>query len=178
MPVEPRFLAAPAGVLLLVAGCTGVGDSDSFAPPCPDRSIVRDFSDLHRYRGAGRDITDSVLDGRVVSINGSCKKDGAGIVATVITTGIELVRGPAATGRVADVAYFVAVSEGERILDKQVFRLRAEFAPNTDRLRLAGDEVELRLPVSSSKAASAYKISVGFELSPPELEANRRGGRR
>ena len=69
------------------------------------------------------------------------------------------------------------VPEGERILDKQVFTLRAEFPPNTDRLRLSGDDVELRLPVSPTKTAEAYRIQVGFQLTPLELEVNRRRSR-
>lgn len=167
--------AALLGVLVL-AGCGGGGTDDAFAPPCPRPSIPRDFSDLHRYKGAGRDITDSVLEGRITGVDGACKRDGNAVVAVTVSVALELARGPAATSRVADVAYFVAVSEGEgRILDKQSFRLKAEFAPNADRVRLAGDEVELRLPVTAQKSAATYRISVGFELTPVELEANRRG---
>ncbi len=163
--------------LLTLSGCGG-GVDDNFAPPCPAPSIPRDFSDLRRFRGTGRDITDAVLEGRVVNIAGSCKRTSDGIVTATISAGIELARGPAASGRIADVAYFVAVSEGERILDKQVFRLRAEFPANTDRLRLTGDEVDLRLPVTPQKTAAAYRISVGFELAPVELEVNRQRGPR
>ena len=76
------------------------------------------------------------------------------------------------------MSYFVAVLDGERILDKQVFALRAEFPANADRLRLAGDEVELRLPVTPTKTAAAYRIQVGFQLSPAELALNRQRGRR
>lgn len=175
MPRLPPTLALLAPALLGLASC-GPPDPDRFAPPCPQPSIPRDFSDLHRYRGAGRDLTDSVLEGRISGVNGSCARDGARIVAVTVSVALELTRGPAATGRTADVAYFVAVSEGEgRILDKQTFRLRAEFAPNADRVRLAGDEVELRLPVTPERTAAAYRVSVGFELAPAELEVNRRG---
>ena len=168
--------AAAAGCLLL-AGC-GDGTADKFAPPCPTVAILRDAADLTRYRGAGRDLTDAVLDGRITGLNGSCKRDGADTVVTTVQVGIELTRGPAAPGREATLAYFVAVLDGERILDKQVFQLRAAFPPNTDRLRLSGDDVELRLPVTPKKTAAAYRIQVGFQLSPLELEVNRKRGRR
>lgn len=172
-----RHAIAGACGLLALAGC-GKELQESFAPPCPTPSIPRDFNDLRRYRGAGRDLTDTVLEGRVTNIAGSCRRTGDDVVTATVSAGIELTRGPAAPGRIADVAYFVAVSEGERILDKQVFRLRAEFAPNTDRVRLTGDEVELRLPVTAQKTAAAYRISVGFELTPAELELNRQATRR
>ena len=172
-----RAWAALGAGLLLLSGCGG-GEGD-FAPPCPRPSIPRDFNDLHRFRGAGRDITDSVLEGRITGLSGSCKRTGDNTVTATISVSLELTRGPAAPGREADVGYFVAVTQGERILDKQVFRLRAEFPANTDRLRLTGDEVELKLPVTPDRTAATYQVLVGFDLSPAELELNRqRMGRR
>jgi len=166
----------PAALLLgALAGC-GDGTDDKFAPACPGIAIVRDAADLSRFRGTGRDLTDAVLTGRITTAGGSCKRDGADTVVTVVQVGIELTRGPASPGRQAQLAYFVAVLDGERILDKQVFRLNAEFPANADRLRLTGDEVELRLPVRLNKTAAAYRIQVGFQLSPVELEVNRRRG--
>ena len=161
-----------ACALLPLAGCGGKED-DRFAPPCPTPSIPRDFGDVRRYRGAGLDITDAVLEGRIIAVNGSCTRDGGGIVKANVSVSMELRRGPAATGRNADVSYFVAVSEGERILDKRVYNLRAEFPANTDRLRLTGEDVELRLPVTGQKSAASYRISVGFQLTPNELAVNR-----
>ena len=181
MAVAPSL--SPRRSISLLAGCcvlalTGCGgaNNEKFAPQCPQPSIPRDFSDLRRYRGAGRDIVDSVLEGRVSGVSGSCTRDGPDVVVTTVAVGIELARGPASNGRTAEVGYFVAVSDGDRILDKQVFRLRAEFPPNTDRLRLTGDEVQLRLPVSDKKTSASYRISVGFELTPPELAVNRARG--
>ena len=168
--------ASAAGVLLL-AGC-GNDTGDRFAPACPTVAILRDAADLTRYRGAGRDLTDAVLDGRVTGVNGTCKRDGADTVVTTVQVGIDLTRGPAAPGREAAVGYFVAVLDGERILDKQVFQLKAAFPANADRLRLSGDDVELRLPVTPKKTAAAYRVQVGFQLSPLELEVNRKRGRR
>ena len=173
--VPPRSGLLLSGLLplLALAGCGG-GTDDNFAPQCPKPSIPRDSNDLHRFHGAGRDITDSVLEGRILGVGGSCRREGAATVTTTITVSLELARGPASTSRTADVSYFVAVSEGERILDKQVFRLAPEFPANTDRLRLRGDEIELQLPISATKQASAYQISVGFQLTASELEENRR----
>ena len=48
-------------ILLALVGCGG-GTEDAFAPACPGAAIVRDAADLSRYRGAGRDLTDSVVE--------------------------------------------------------------------------------------------------------------------
>lgn len=164
----------PALLLPILLGACGDGTiGEKFAPPCPTAGIVRDTADLTRYRGAGRDITDQVLTARLTGLDGSCRRDGMGTVVTTVRAGIDLTRGPAATGRTAEVSYFVAVLDGDRILDKQVFTLIGEFPSNTDRLRLSGDEVELRLPVTAKRSAAVYRVQVGFQLSSAELQLNR-----
>lgn len=164
----------PALLLPLLLGACGDGTiGEKFPPPCPTAGLVRDTADLTRYRGAGRDITDQVLTARLTGLAGSCRRDGSDTVVTTVRPGIDLVRGPAATSRTVDVAYFVAVLDGEKILDKQVFTLAAEFPSNTDRLRLTGDEVELRLPVTQKRSAAVYRIQVGFQLTAAELQLNR-----
>ena len=169
----PAMLRPGLAALLVLAGCGGDGGGE-FAPACPTAAIVRDGGDLRRYNGPGQDLTDLVLEGRITGVNGRCGRGGADAVLATVSVGIELTRGPAAPGRTAELAYFVAVSQGERILDKRVFPLAAAFPPNTDRVRLTGDDVELRLPTPSGTDASAYRIQVGLQLTPEELEINRR----
>lgn len=164
------MFAAP--LLIVLTGCGG-GPEEAFAPACPGAAIIKDAADLSRYRGAAHDLVDNVLSARITGINGDCKRDGDDTVVTTVRIGIDLTRGPAAPGREARVAYFVAVLDGDNILDKQVFPLRAEFPANADRLRLSGDDVELRLKVRPDKTAAAYRIQVGFQLTPEELESNR-----
>jgi hypothetical protein len=158
--------------VVALAGCGGP-DPDRFAPACPVPSIPRDLGDLHLFRGTGRDITDVILDGRITGIQGSCTRDTAAVVVTTINVGMVLTRGPANTSRTADISYFVAVSDGDTILDKRIYTLRAEFPPNTERLRLDGDQIDLRLPITAQKTAAAYRISVGFQLTPAQVEINR-----
>ena len=177
MAVPPARLAAartlPIFAAFAVLALAACASDQGFPPKCPVASIPQDFNDLHRYRGAGRDIVDSVLEGRITNVGGACRWDGDAAVVATVSVGLELSRGPAATSRQSDVAYFVAVSKGDRILDKQVFRLHAAFPENTERLRLTGDEIELRLPVTAKTTAEVYRISVGFELTPAELALNR-----
>ena len=173
MAALSRLALAAVSTLPFLAGCGGSGDD--FAPACPKPVILRDAGDLQRFRGNGHDFLDTALQGRITSITGSCKPDSAGLVAATVNVGMELTRGPASTGRTSDVSFFVAVSRGDKVLDKQVYTIQAVFPENTDRVRLSGDSVDLLLPVSKGVGADAYQVTVGFQLSPAELAFNRQG---
>lgn len=158
--------------LLALAGCAQ-DEQDAFPPPCPNVAILSDAADLVRARGGRRDITDMVLAGRITGVSGSCKLSSGDSERVEVAVRLQLTRGPAMAGRTTDVPYFVAVSQGERILDKAVRTLRAHFPENQDRLELATDPMTLHLPVSGKTTAAAYTVWVGFQLTPEEMAHTR-----
>ena len=167
-------VAAPLGLLTLLAAC-GPGRNE-FPPACPSATLVRPTADLIRYRAGstGRDLTDVMLQGRIAGVNGACRRgDRNNTLAVTSRFSAEFSRGPAMQGRDADVLVFVAVTEGERILDKQIYQIRVSFPPNLDRITVTSGDVDMLLPVSQEKSGAAYTIIAGFQLTPEELEANR-----
>lgn len=157
---------------LLVTGC--MDDEGEFPPACPQAEILPDAGDLVRYRDTGHDLTDLVLRARITGLSGRCTNTKqATVLRTQVSVGMDVTRGPAAHGREAALAYFVAVTEGERVLDKRVFPLHVEFPPNTDRVRLTGAEVDLSLPTPRGRSGAAYRVVVGYQLTPQELAENR-----
>lgn len=172
-PTLSRLCLVPLAAAAALGGCGATGDE--FPPACPTVAILGDAADLSRYRGASHDLTDMVVSGRITGLSGSCKRANRGaVVVTTVSVALELTRGPAAPGRAASAAYFVALARGETILAKQGFPLSAEFPPNTERVRLTGDEVEVPVPNRGTEGAASYRILVGFELTPQELASNRR----
>jgi hypothetical protein len=168
--------------LTLLAAATGLAgactQTDAFAPACPQLALLSDGADLTRFAGTGRDITDLVLDAHLVAVPATCHwADKAHTkVEAKLQVAMSLGRGPAMRGRVMDVPYFVAASEGDTILDKQIFTSRAEFPANADRVGLTSPEVVMLFPVAPEKSAAAYKITVSFQLTPEDLAFNRSRG--
>jgi hypothetical protein len=164
-------------LLLPLVGC-GPGRND-FAPLCPSVRLIPALADLTRNAGPGptHDLTDLILQARVTAVNGQCKAGGDKSIlpATVVVT-ISIQRGPAMQGREADVPVFLAVTEGDTIEDKKVFPVHVVFPPNVDRLVMNSGDIDLNLPVSPEKSGNAYGIIAGFQLTPDELNANRRAG--
>jgi hypothetical protein len=172
-------LCLPA-LLLSLFGCGPA--RNEFAPLCPSAQLVPALADLTRYvsagspsgTAAGHDITDMVLQARVVRVDGTCQPgDSADTLAASVQVSISVQRGPAMRGREADVPVFVAVAQGDTVRDKQLFPVHLVFPPNVDRLTLTSQPINLALPVSKDINGASYKVISGFQLSPAELAANR-----
>ncbi len=175
-PISLRVLVPLAGLVALSA-CSDAPASD-FPPLCPETSVRPDAADLTRFQGTGTDLTDMVVDGRITRPTGKCALDDATHLRTILNVNLELTRGPASKSRTVDVTYFVAVLKGDTILAKQEYRVPTEFPSNTDHVRLAGDEIDLVLPVTEKVSGAAYRVLIGFQLTPEELAFNRRRGPR
>ena len=172
-----RLTSPPLLLILLATLLAGCGSStkDSFAPACPRAAILGDAADLTRYRdGGGRDLTDLVLAGRVLGLSGECQPgDTPRQLASSLLVSFQLTRGPAMTRRDADLSIFVAVSDGDQILDKKLFPVHVVFPSNIDTIRLTTDAIAMVLPISREKSGAAYTLTAGFQLTPEELAQNR-----
>lgn len=164
--------AAPAVLALaLLAGCGA--PTDKFPPACPQLKLLRDTSDLVRVRGAGTDVSDLILDARIEAIPATCSDGPKGTVQAKIKVLMTAARGPAATGKGVTLPYLVTVALGEQLIEQQYFVASGSFPSNVDRVSVTGDEIELQVPVTAERTASAYTIYVSFRLTPEELAYNR-----
>jgi hypothetical protein len=178
MPICSRFVIL-AALAMLIGGCsdayrsvTGVfSKKQEFA--CPRAVIVKDASRLTTFQpGLGRDITDIKFEARLPRIQVGCKYDDNGVE---VQTNVVIIaaRGPADNSRQAVVRYFVAVlNPRNQIIGKKEFSTQLKFPINIDRGGVSEELVE-RIPVGRGVSAASYKIMVGFQLSPSELQYNR-----
>jgi hypothetical protein len=171
MPASPARLP----ILLLAAALAACGSNDpnAFAPPCPQPVIAPDTGDLTLYRPTGHDVTDLQLNARVEGIDGNCKPGGRDRLAARLTVGFRIARGPAASGRVFDLPYFVAVTRGDQILDEHFYTLHVEFPGNVETVDLRSEPVDLLLPTPPGTPGTAYRVLAGFRLTPAQLQQNR-----
>lgn len=179
-PARPasRFPVLPMLAGLAALALAGCADPDSFPPACPELRLLPDGADLTRFDGRGQDLTDLVFQARLEGVppaTGSCKwTDKTHTKVTVsMQVAISAQRGPAMPGQRTALPYFIAVADGQQILDRQGYNTPVDFPSNVDRTTLVSDPVELVLPVSSQKSAAAYTVWVGLQLTPNELAYNR-----
>ncbi len=176
----PR-LAVPRLALLaiLLPALAACGPrTNEFPPACPNPAFLRDLSDLVRYRPAstGRDLTDLVVRARLTALRGKCEAGSPTVLDTAIEVNMELFRGPAMVGRKVEIPIFLAVVDGDTIVNKQIFPVIFEFPSNVDRATITTPPVAMGLPITPQKSGAAYGIIAGFQLTPEELAINRRRG--
>jgi len=171
-----RFVLPLIGLAPVLAACGP--RTNEFAPPCPNPAFLRDLADIVRYNpdGAGRDLTDIVLRGRLTALRGKCEERSKTVLDTAIEVRMDMLRGPAMVGRRADVPVFVMVLEQGEIIEKMVYTIRVDFPPNLDRASISTPPLAIGLPITTEKTGAAYGIIVGFQLTTEELATNRRRG--
>jgi hypothetical protein len=170
-------LAGPLLAGLVLAGLLGLAactpDPDEQAPQCPVAVFPPDAMTLTRYDGHGTDLTNLVLTGRLLNIQGACKGLLGHKKLTARThVDMELTRGPAAHGRDVDVPYNIAIMRNGQLLQKQQLVQHVTFPPNVDTVRVTGEDVNLAFPTDRGLTGPNYTIYFLFELTPEELAAN------
>lgn len=167
--------------VLAVAGCS----SDDQPPPeriCPRISALGDANMLTKFAvGAGKDLTDVDHEIRIVDIRYSCTfvedENKNPILAVAVAPIFEADRGPANSNRQARFDYFVAIADPQRtILNKQEFDLLVTFPGNRSRVTVSPDDppVTIDIPPVAGRSGPDYHVFVGLQLTPEELEYNRR----
>jgi len=177
IPRTVRRLAAIA-LAAVVSACSVINPQPQ--PPCPPVLVLKDASEMVRFRpGPGRDVTDVLFSASIVNFLATCAYNRKRTEVDInLFVDFVVVRGPADQTRKAAFDYFVAIPhfhpapQGKRVLPTGV-----QFEGNQTRLRYR-DRVELTIPLDPKRPRSEYSVYIGFQLTPEEIEANRkrRGG--
>jgi hypothetical protein len=179
--IQPRLATLLAlAALPVLAGCGGRSVlSQRPQAPCPRVALLAEAVDLTRYRpGAAPDIGTVEVDARMTGFQARCDyapRDAGLDVTLVVQATAE--RGPAATGRTAELPFLIAVTEeGEgRVLNRGTDTLRVTFPDGQRRAEGRSEEMMVRIPGDVRRAAEKV-VLIGFQLSPEQLAANRRRG--
>ncbi len=171
-------------VLLSMLGVAGCSSSDEPPPSqiCPRISALGDAAMLTKFAvGIGRDLTDVDHEIRIVDIRFGCQftedENDNPILAVAVAPVFEASRGPANSDRQAQFNYFVAIADQQRtILNKQTFELRVAFPGNRSRVTISPDDppVTVDIPPVPGQSGTSYHVFVGLQLTPDELQYNRR----
>lgn len=173
-------------VLLCALGCAvipGCAGDDFSRSPCPEISILGDADDLTRFDpGRGQDLTDVNYEAQLLDLTYACgvhadRERGTRSFVIAVAPLMEVVLGPANRDRSAKFRYFVTIVDyKDRVVAKQSFDVALTFPDAQTRLRFSDDDppVSVELPIGGGAVPEDHRVFVGFELSPMELQFNRK----
>lgn len=181
-PVVPAV--AIALMVAVVQACAGNDDTTA----CPRAVILGEAQQLTRFAaGAGRTSRDVDFQAEISDLASGCRlervKNGRDALVAAIAPVITTTQGPANRSGRANFFYFVSLIAPDRsIVTRESFSSEARFENNTQRVVHRDDDppVTVDIPLQRTVAAADYEIIVGLQLTPDELEYNRRrlaGGR-
>jgi hypothetical protein len=170
-----RLAMAAAGIAAL-AGLAACGNLPKERGICPRVAILGDAGKVTKFRpGAPETAENVVFTAEMRNINITCKyteQTLATMEADVLVTMI-LRKGPAMQGDVAEVPYFVSVTDRRgTVLNKREFPLRINFSgnPAVEHVEKSWQYYRMRRGYGGIE----YETWVGFQLDDRELEFNRR----
>lgn len=169
----------PVGLILplgLLSACSGELFERTEQRPCPPVLLESSTATLTQFRpGAGRDLTDVVLEAELVGYRGECQyDDDANTVTVDLALDMTASLGPAATERTQSLQYFVALPRFyPNARGKQVFETTLAFPESMNRVRYVGEELSIEVPMDPNESALDYPIYIGFQLTHDQVEFNR-----
>jgi hypothetical protein len=164
--------AAAAGLFAFLASCSWFGGGDKKAA-CPGTLIAPDLDALTLLRpGGGTSPADIRFGVKLFSASSSCSGDKTGVHTDTDLLFVAARNDPDV--KQEQFTYFVAIADAQQnILAKQNFTLQVEFAPKQNQMRIS-EALKETLPLRNPASAGNYSIIVGLQLTPDQVELNRK----
>ncbi|HET9147187.1 MAG TPA: hypothetical protein VFN77_03995 [Acetobacteraceae bacterium] len=157
---------APLLALASLAAC-----SSEHKPPlfCPKVAVLSEASHLIRPASAANDVAARTLDARITGVAGSCRTKGRRRAELSFRIGFAATQGPASTSPRADLTYFIALIQGDTIIDKKLYPVSFDFKGGTE--QAVATTTPIRIVVPNAPRSARQQVLVGFQLSRAELNS-------
>ncbi len=162
-----------AVAVLGLAACSSDKTGD-----CPTITGVTDASVATTFRaGTTPDPSNVLYTAELTSVKGECDLDKKERTSDAsLQLSFRVTRPPSGAGAHYTIPYFVAVTEGRRILAKRNYTVQIDFAPGQT-VATASDSVgSAHLDVAKDKHPYDYQVLAGLQLSRAQLDYSRRTG--
>lgn len=158
--IAPLALAAP----LLLAGCAADKAPTLF---CPQVAVLQQASHFVSTKGDSIDVAARTLDARITGVGGHCKKVSKTTEQVDFRVGFVAHNGPASTRDKWTLPYFIAISQGDRIIDKKIYPVSFDFRNGSDQAVATTTTIRLRFP--RAPRSGDQQVLVGFQMTPAEI---------
>ncbi|HQT64220.1 MAG TPA: hypothetical protein PLT25_12700 [Acidocella sp.] len=157
----PLLAAAP---LLALAACGGASNPATKTKPvyCPSVAVLEQGNSLTQYLPGRNDVAAQITTASITGVAGDCdvKGDHAPLRLN-FKVGFSASNGPADHGRPVSLPYFVAITQGDKIISKQPYSITLKFDGNASTASAVSKSIELQFPNDPSNLN--YQVLVSFQ---------------
>lgn len=171
--MRTRFSALGV-VLLMLAGC-----STTKVNNCPVAVVLADASQMAIFRqGAPQDLSGEAYRVALTGASSSCdvnKKTGE--TGSSLTLNFRATRAPSADGAHYSVPYFVAITQGDQLVEKRILNVSFDFAPGASTATFSESPDDFTIMVPTGHQPFEYQLLAGFQMTSTQVEYTKKMGR-
>jgi len=174
MKRTPIRFAAIATLALLVASCA----NDKKIQYCPGWTSVLDAFVVTQFKpGAATEPANALYTAKITDVDGSCTFDKEGKHAdSDIEVTFEATRPSAGAATTYTIPYFVAVTQGARVVTRTVRSVTVSFGEGETTAASTEDVKDITLTTDGTNKPYNYQILVGFQLTKEQYDYNKTTG--
>jgi hypothetical protein len=165
--------------LLLLSFFTLAGCNGDKVNNCPAAVILADASQVTFFRpGASQDLSGEAYRVALVGISTDCsinKKTGE--TDSSYRVNFRATRAPSADAAHYTVPYFVAVTQGDRLIEKRILQVSFDFGPGDSVAAFSESPDDFDIHVENGHQPFEYQLMAGFQMTPAQVEYNKKMGR-
>ncbi len=165
----PAFFVLALGVVL--AGCT----DDKLGPQCPSASVLSDTAVMTVFRaGAPADPSGEAYTATMGVVQTECSyPKGSSSVTSSLGFTVRATRAPSPDAASYVLPYYMAITQGDRILSKRSLTLRINFAPGSASTSVEESLPEdIRINLEPTHPPTDYQLLLGFQLTDAQRAYN------
>lgn len=163
-----KFRVLALAALLPVTGC-GLA-TPKVTPPfyCPQTAVLEQAQSLTLFLPNRADVAARISTAQITGISGSCKlQQKKQAVLVTVNTAFQADNGPANNNAPLALPWFVAITDGTKIIQKTSYVQKLKFDGNQSSASAAAKPVKVELP--NVPASANLEILIGFEETPAQL---------
>lgn len=165
--------------LFLAAVTTLAGCNTNKVNLCPVPVILADAGQMTVFRpGASQDLAGEAYRVWLVDTSSDCtinKKTGETV--SPLKLSFRATRAPSADAARYRVPYFVAVTQGDRLVEKRILSATFDFAPGASVATFSESPNDFDLHVENGHQPYEYELMAGFQMTPAQVDYNKKMGR-
>lgn len=174
-----RFLEAalPLGgvaFLMVLSACTTPNPN-----LCPATAILADTARMTVLKpGAPADPSGELYSVALINAGTDCRLDKRkGETDSSLDLTFRAARAPSADGASYSVPYFVAVTMGQRVINKRLYTARFVFAPGASTALFTVSPDDTQIHLGNGHLPWDYQLTAGLQLTPAQIAYNQKMAR-